>query len=135
MPTTRLAAGFLNMLVYPYFSALTDLHQLLQAAQAGRDRLAPGAHATAPIGEGDFADIDVAAAVDREPVRRDELAGSEPGMLMAQPRQQFALVGVDADPRPATGHVDIDRHVGADLADIEARRAGAGFHAEAGGAV
>src|SRR5207237_1233147 len=48
---------------------------------------------------------------------------------------QFALVGVDADPRPATRHVDVDRHVGADLSDIEARRAGAGFHAQAGGAV
>src|SRR3954453_23067003 len=103
------------------------LHQLLQAAQAGRDLLALGANAAAPIGERDFADIDVAAAVDREPVRRDELAGGEPGMLMAQPRQQFALVGVDADPRPATGHVDIDRHLGTNLADVEARRVGAGL--------
>src|SRR5258707_14012054 len=79
------------------------LHQLLQTAQAGRDLFALGADAAAPIGEADFADIDVAAAIDGEPVRRDELAGGEPGMLMAQPRQQFALVGVDADPRPATG--------------------------------
>src|SRR5256885_7222276 len=106
MPTTRLVAGFLNMLVCPYFSALTDLHQLLQAAQAGRDLLALGANAAAPIGERDFANIDVAAAVDREPMRRDELAGGEPGMLMAQPRQQFAFLCVDADPRPTTGHVD-----------------------------
>ena len=45
------------------------LHELLQAAQAGRDLLALGANAAAPIGEGDFADIDVAARIDSEPVR------------------------------------------------------------------
>src|SRR5690349_4224835 len=111
-----------------------NLHELLQAAEAGRDRLAPGADAAAPIGEGDFADIDVAAGIDGEAVRRDELAGGEPGMLMAEPRQEFALLGVDADPRPATGHVYVDGHVGADLADIKARRLGAGFHAQPRGA-
>src|SRR6266567_7555465 len=110
--------------------ASAHLHQLLQAPEAGRDLLAFGADAAAPIGEADFADVDVAARIDGEPVRRDELAGFEPGMGVAEPGQQFALMGVDADPRPAIRDVDVDRHVGADLADIEARRARAGFHAK-----
>src|SRR5438874_10491333 len=119
MPTTRLVAGFLNMLVYPYFSALIDLHELLQATQAGRDLLALGADAAAPIGEGDFADIDVAARIHREPVRRDELPRIESGMRMPEPAQQLTVVAVDADPRPAIRQIDVDRHVGPDLADIK----------------
>src|SRR3954447_12451162 len=96
------------------------LHQLLQAAQTGRQFFALGADAAAPIGEGDLADIDVAARVDGDAVRRDELAGIEPGMRVAEPRQKLARVGIDADPRAAIRQVDIDRHVGTDLADIHA---------------
>ena len=44
---------------------LSDLDELLQAAQAGRQLFAFGADAAAPIGEGDLADIDVAARVYR----------------------------------------------------------------------
>src|SRR5579862_10003258 len=109
------------------------LDQLLQAPEARRQLFAAGAHPATPIGERDLADIDVAARVDAQAVRRDELAGLQPGMGMAEPRQEFALMGVDADPRPAIRQVDVDRHVGADLADekaavlarlhVEARRA------------
>src|SRR5947209_9019534 len=56
-------------------------------------------------------------------------------MSVAEAGHELALVGVDADPRAALRDIDIDRHVGTDLADIEARRAGAGFHAQARGAV
>src|ERR1051325_9820738 len=55
-------------------------HQLLQAAEAGRKRLALGTAAPAPISEGDLADIDVAVAVHSKPVRRDELPGVEARM-------------------------------------------------------
>src|SRR6266700_2612282 len=115
--------------------ASAHLHQLLQAPEAGRYLLAPCADAAAPIGEADFADVDVAARIDGEPVRRDELAGLEPGMGVTEPGQEFALMGVDADPGPAIRDVDVARHIGADLADIEARRAGAGLHAKARRAV
>src|SRR6184192_152969 len=41
-------------------------------------------------------------------------------MRVAEPAQKLALMAVDTDPRPAIRHVDVDRHVGPDLADIEA---------------
>src|SRR5271166_2765033 len=53
-------------------------------------------------------------------------------MRVAEPRQQFALARVDADPRTAIRQVDVDRHVRPDLADKEARRLGAALHVEAG---
>src|SRR5690348_16048076 len=108
------------------------LDQLLQAAQAGRKRFAASADAAATIGETDLADIDVAVRIDGDAVRRDELAGFEPGMGVAEPRQQPALAGVDADPRPAIRQVDVDRHVWADLADIHAPVL-AGFEIESRG--
>src|SRR3984957_2157017 len=114
---------------------LPHLHQLLQTPEAGWDFLALGAHAAAPIGEADLADIDVAAGIHRDAVRRDELAGVEPGMEVAEPGQQFAHMAVDADPGPAIRPLDIDRHVRPDLADIEPRMVGAGFHTQAGRAV
>src|SRR5205814_1394427 len=43
----------------------------------------------------------------------------EPGMRMPEPAQQFAVMAVDADPRPAIRQIDVDRHVGPDLADIK----------------
>src|SRR5436190_24314573 len=76
------------------------LDELLQAAEPGRDLFALGADPAAPVGEADFTDIDVAARIDGEPVRRDELAGLEPGMHVAEARQQLALMGIDANPRP-----------------------------------
>ena len=40
-------------------------------------------------------------------------------MRVAEPAQKLALMAVDTDPRPAIRHVDVDRHVGPDLADIK----------------
>src|SRR6516225_768684 len=107
-----------------------ELDELLQAPETRRQLLAFGAHAPAPIGERHLADIDVAARIDREPVRRDELARVEPGVRVAEPRQQFTLSRIDADPRAAIRQVYVDRHVGPDLADKEARRLGVAFHVE-----
>src|SRR6516225_10546283 len=112
-----------------------ELDELLQAPETRRQLLAFGAHPPAPIGKRHLADIDVAARIDREPVRRDELARVEPGMRVAEPRQQLALARIDADPRAAIRQLDVDRHVGPDLANEEARRLGAALHIEAGGAV
>src|SRR5579864_4977298 len=102
-PSTMPTTGLL-----PTVSAHLD--QFLQAAETGRDLFALGADAAAPIGVADLADINVAARIDRDAVRRDELAGVEPGMLVPEPRQQLALMGVDADPRPTARQIDVDRH-------------------------
>src|SRR3984893_5346775 len=112
-----------------------DLDQFLEAPEAGRDRLAAGSDPAPPIGERYLPDIDVAAGIDSEAVRRDELAGVEPGMRMAEPRQQLPFPRIDADPGTAIREVDIDRHVGADLANEEARRLRTALHVEAGGTV
>src|SRR6266436_9011436 len=107
--STHIGGNFLaSRTKHERYRRSAHLHQLLQAPQPGRDRLALGADAAAPIGEADFADIDVAARIDREPVRRDELAGLEPGMRVAEARQEFALMGVDADPRTAIRDIDVD---------------------------
>src|SRR6516162_233427 len=113
-------------------SAISDLHELLQAAQPGRKRLA--FVAIAPIRERYLADIDITAGIDRQTVRRDELARLETGRAVAEPRQEFALGGIDADARPDIGHVVIDPHAAADLADVEARVAPT-LHVKAGRAV
>src|SRR5260370_31133311 len=94
---------------------LIHLDQFLQAAEVRRQLLALGADAAAPIGERDFADIDIAARVDGQPVRRDELTGVEPGMGMTEPRPELALARITADPRAAIPHVQIDRHYGPDI--------------------
>src|SRR6202011_5315801 len=112
-----------------------DLDQFLEAPEAGRDRLAAGSDPAPPIGERSLADIDVAARIDGNSVRRDELAGVEPGMRVAEPRQEFALARIDTDPRAAIRQVDIDRHVRPDLADKETQRLRTALHVEAGGTV
>src|SRR5689334_2169465 len=78
------------------------LDELLQAAQPGRDRPAPS-----PVGVRDFTHVNVAARVDGETVRRDELARLEPGRAVAQPCLQVALGAVDAHARPDVRHVDV----------------------------
>src|SRR5918912_602984 len=52
-------------------------------------------------------------------------------MLKPETAQQFSLMTVDADARTAIRHVDVDRHVGPDLADIKASVL-ARLHVEAG---
>src|ERR1700730_3955706 len=98
--------------------ASAQLDELLQAAQPERHRLA--LVSIAPIGERDFAHIDVAARIDGEPVRGKQLASLEPGRPVTQSRQHLALVTVDADPRPDVRHVEVDPQAAADLPAIEA---------------
>src|SRR5260221_5417938 len=107
----------------PYGSAgprgSARLDQLLQAAQPVRARLVrvdlrPGRPR-------DLADIDVAARIDGDAVRGDELAEFDPGMERAEPGEDLALVADDAEARPEIGHVAVDRLVGAELADIAQR--------------
>src|SRR5262245_59666792 len=91
-----------------------DLHQLLQATESGRNR-----PATPPVGVRDLSHVDVAARVDGEAMRRDELPGLEPGRPVAEARQQLALGAVNAHPWSDVGHLDVHRYPAADLADVE----------------
>ena len=69
-----------------------QLLQLLQTAQLAR-RLQTLAHDR----PGHFADIDIAARVDGDAMRRDELAGLFTGEDIAQARQPLACLVVDID--------------------------------------
>src|SRR2546423_13840942 len=87
----------------PTFMRSAHLHELLQAAQSGRVRLA--LVSIAPVRIGHLAHVDVAARVDSEAVRRDELPRLEAGRTLAEAREQLALVAGDADARGGVGHV------------------------------
>src|SRR5216684_4430691 len=67
--------------------------QLLQAAHHRRYRRIR--KTGLPVGNADFADIDVAFGIERDAVRREELAGLEAGAVFAaEPCDAFAF-GVD----------------------------------------
>ena len=107
---------------------LPELGELLQAAQRLRHRLA--GKQRRPGGHGDLADIEVAARIDREPVRREELPRPRAGeRLVAEPRQHLALVVQHRDARPEIGRAAIEPVIGPDLADV-ADRAFARRHVE-----
>src|SRR5689334_14121472 len=76
--------------------------QLLQAprrAHHGRQLLV--GEAGRPIGDADFADIDVAPRIQREAVRRQELAGRNARTrFAAEPSEALALRVDDGEPRP-----------------------------------
>src|SRR5947207_1737846 len=69
----------------------------------------------------EFADIDVAAAVDRDAVRRGELPRQDTGMRLAELGQPLAFQRVDADPRPDIRPVAVDLAGWPALADIAER--------------
>src|SRR6185295_5292001 len=97
--------------------------QLLQAARRRYFRWHRRIRKTGlPVGDADFADIDVAARVQRDAVRRQEFSGLEAGtVLAAEPRDALALGVDDGQARPEIWHLPIDRHAGAELADNEVR--------------
>ena len=74
-----------------------------------------------PRGPGDLADIDVAARVDRETVRRQELAELGPGRRVAEAADQLAFMIDDADPRPEIGNIAADGSGRTDFADVADR--------------
>src|SRR5205085_11127411 len=97
-----------------------DLAQLGQAVRLGcalGHRVAAVLH----VGARDLADIDRALAVDRDAVRRDELARLALAFEIADARQQLALVGDDAEPRPDVRHLGVDLAARAELADVAHR--------------
>jgi hypothetical protein len=49
---------------------------------------------------GNFPDINIAARIDGDPVRRDELTGCFAGVDIAESREAFAFLIIDIDPVP-----------------------------------
>src|SRR5258708_39876689 len=93
-----------------------NLFQLLQAAHHLRHRRVRKTRA--PVGDADFADIDVALRIQREAVRREEFAGLDArAVLAAKPRDPLALGVNDGQARTQTRHLAIDRHARAGLAN------------------
>ena len=75
---------------------------------------------TRPQCPADFADIDVAKRVDGHAVRAEKLCRPQPGVWIADPRQELALVIDDADPRPEIGFA-VYRRARTEFADIADR--------------
>src|SRR5260370_24514109 len=97
-----------------------NLFQLLQAAHDFRQRRV--LKTRAPVGDADFADIDVVLRIQREPVRREEFAGLEAGaVLAAKPRDPLALGVNDGQARTQIRYLAIDRHARAELANDKIR--------------
>src|SRR3984885_16110737 len=82
--------------------------QLLQAANhRGHRRIRK---AGLPVGDADFADIDVAFGIERDAMRRQELAGLEAGTVFAaEPRDALALEVDEGQARAQIGHLAVDR--------------------------
>src|SRR5262245_17735918 len=101
-------------------NASAKLLQLLHRAHAPGDLLVR--EQARELGVAHFADVDVAARVDREAVRRDELARLEAGArLAAEARDQLALGVDEREPRPDVRMLAVDRHRRAELANHELR--------------
>src|SRR5579862_451922 len=92
-----------------------DLRQAVDDAQLFRHRVLREAR---PRAGGQFADIDVAAAVDGDAVGRGELPGPHPAMRLAEPRDDLPLQRVDRDPRPDIRPILVDFARRSTLADI-----------------
>src|SRR2546421_11562706 len=115
---TRLTAGSCWGIISSSISAGASAHllQLLQGADRARHRLV--GEARLPVGVGDLADVDVAFGVERQAVRGDELAGLEPGALLAaEPGDQPAFGVDDGKTRAQDGGLEIDGQARAQLPD------------------
>ena len=77
------------------------------------------AHHDAPVDVGDFRHVNIAAGIDRDAVRRDELAEAFADGLGAEVGQHVPLVRHHRHARPEVGHVLGQRRRGfrAELAD------------------
>src|SRR5580704_7574776 len=87
-----------------------------------------------PLRPRDFADIEVAARIDAEPVRPEKRGRRGAGVHVAKARQQLALIVDDADPGPEVRAVAVDRLHRPELADIADRMTGI-IHVEPAGPV
>src|SRR5215213_10707471 len=97
-----------------------DPFQLLQTAHDRRHRRI--GEAGLPVRDADFAQVNVALRVERDPVRREELADVESRpTLAAEPRDALALRVHNGQARTEIGRMQIDRHAGAEFADDEIR--------------
>src|SRR6266567_3216795 len=97
-----------------------QLFQLLDAAHDRRHRRV--GKAGLPVGDADFADVNVALGVEREAVRREEFADIETRpVLAAEPPDLLALRIHDGEARADIVVVPVHRHAGAKLADDEVR--------------
>src|SRR5580704_15561441 len=82
--------------------------QLLQAADHGRHRYIR--KAALPVGDADLADIDVALRIQRNAVRREELADLKARTILAtEPRDTLALGVDDGQARTQIRRLAIDR--------------------------
>src|SRR5437762_13725122 len=98
----------------------SDLFQLLDAAHDRWHRRI--GKAGLPVGDADFADIDVALGVEREPVRREELADLEPRPILAAESPDLPTLRIhDGEARADIPVLPVHRHAGAKFADDEVR--------------
>src|SRR3954453_21138602 len=75
-----------------------------------------------PVGDADFADINIAFRIHCDAVRREEFAGFQPrAVLAAEPGDAVALGVDDREPWAEIGHLAIDRQAGTEFADDEIR--------------
>src|SRR5689334_1684342 len=85
-------------------------------------------------GPRDFADINIAARIEREAVRRDELPSRFARPDVAEAREDFSFLGENAEARPEIRAVLVDRHARPELAEI-AEGLAASIHIERARAV
>src|SRR5581483_1701090 len=74
-----------------------------------------------------FADVKIAARVEREAVRRDELPRRLAWADVAQARENFSLLRENAEARPEIRAVLVDRHAWPELSEV-AERLAPGIH-------
>src|SRR5689334_18052624 len=124
---------------HPGYTQGRGLHllQLLQAARRAHFRRHWRIRKTRlPVGDADLADIDVAFRIQRDAVRREELADLDACAMLAAETGDALAFGVDeAEPRTEIGHFQIYGHAGAKLADDEGRVLAAAAAAQRAGAV
>src|SRR6202163_2516402 len=97
-----------------------DFLQLLQAANDRRHRRIW--KAGLPVGDADFAEIDVALRIQRDAVRREEFAGRKAWtFLAAEPCNALSLGVDDGQAGAQIWRLQVDRHARTKLADNEIR--------------
>src|SRR5262252_7044831 len=110
------------------FTLLYHLPELVQRAQITWSWLV--SESLRPVGPRHLADIEVAVAVHRKPMRRQELGWTKARAKPAESRNALPRVVDNGDPRAKVRHIAAHRLHGAEFADV-ADRALAGWHEQA----